>query len=228
MKKKHLFALSLTGLLVGCFGSSPTPYSGSFQPLEPNTAEWPRDTKDQYPETYQWIGATSREYAWGYLKAYTHAPLATVWGAFQDKDIITDRRQIDEWFLQESCLDDPAINNPDDPADFCNIIHNTVHDIITVDYSMTWAHKITEGSPQAPKRIIIRYQKTWGSNVIPLYEGSIELEEIGDKVTSISWVQHLESISGDDSKRTKNYLIDVYKSVLAFVHDEPLPVYKKK
>lgn len=207
-------------LLLACRPPEPveTPSAGQLAPLEDvNLApEIPVDGDDLAPESILFAsGERDDGLYWAHAKANVHASLPTVWGCLQHVDTVVDRREVDEWTSEPSS--EPGF-------DYAVVIHNTVRDIITIEYQLLWLHEIQDGSSESPTEIIAVWQKTDGASVISLLQGSAVLTAEGDDVTRIELIEHLQATLRDE-ETIVSYLTDLYDSVAACAHGQALPAY---
>lgn len=202
-------------LLTGCFGSETTVFPPGLEPLEAeNRAEWPAGSG--YPETLSLAeGAYDEDLDWVHARGYLHAPLADVYAALRTPDVDVDRREVDSWTVTWDVEDYPT----------SYVIHNRVDDVITVEFDVTWRHAAVEGTESEPEKTAARWQKTEGSPVITVLEGSAVAWEVADGVTALELQENLESIQSD-THTIASYLTDLFGSVRATVHGEPLPEYR--
>lgn len=207
-------------LLLACSSPEPveTPLAGQLAPLEDvNLApEVPATDDDLSPEGMT-LASGEREDGlyWGHAKANVHAALPTVWGCLQEVDTVVDRREVDEWTSEPTT----ALG-----FDYGVVIHNTVHDVITVEYDLEWLHEVQSGPAASPDEVIAVWQKIDGAGVITLLEGSVVLVDEGDDVTRIELMEHLDAALRDEAT-IESYLTDLYDSVAACAHGRTLPEY---
>ncbi|MEZ4239936.1 MAG: hypothetical protein R3F59_28055 [Myxococcota bacterium] len=71
-----------------------------------------------------------------------------------------------------------------------------------------------------------RWDKTDGTTFITTLSGSMELGTVPDApgVTSVSLIEHLDAALRDD-ETVASYLADLFASLAAEAHGDPLPVY---
>jgi hypothetical protein len=184
-----------------------------LSPLEPNKAHWP----DPTTEDLDVVSGGDADLWWAHSRGYVQVPLADVWAALAEPDVVVDRREVDVWEV----TDDPL------PAfDRSWVVHHVVQDVITVDYDLTWAWELQEGTDAAPERIVARWDKTDGTTFIDILSGTIVLEPAPDDpgATGVSVVDHLKAALRDDRTIAK-YLEDLHASIVAASHDDPLPTY---
>jgi hypothetical protein len=185
-------------------------------PIGPNTADLPAaQPDDPYPETYNQVSGATDAYAWSALKGYIKAPIAAVWAGMQEPDTVVDRRKVNSWTVT------PDVETG---YDVSFMVDETVDDVITVEFQMTWRQSHTAGTVDAPTAVAANYQKTYGSDVIKLIAGSIELERIDDETTSFACLEYVASLVRAQES-VDSFQPDLYNSVKARAHGDPLPTY---
>lgn len=209
------FALGLTG----CFGNESTEFPSGLEPLDGmNRAPRPDlDANGVLPETVSFARGETNEWEWVHGRGFVKAPLGETWLAFQDPEVVIDRREVDEWQVDE---------NVEPGFDRSFVVHNTVHDFITVNFDMTWRQSVVEGDEAAPEVVAIRFQKTFGTVFITILRGSVVLRSApeDDGITEIELVEHIDAAQGG-ADTIQSYLTDLHASVVARVHGRALPVY---
>jgi hypothetical protein len=98
-------------------------------------------------------------------------------------------------------------------------VHTLVRDVVTVEYDLTWRHGTPDDGVGA-----VRWQKTEGSSLIERLEASVVIREEEEDLTSVEIVERLQA-PGEDIDRVVSFLNDLFASVVARVHGEPLPVW---
>ena len=200
----------------GCFGVETTVFPDGLEPLEDNRAVAPpRNGDGAYPESL----GIARGYAdgtyWVHARGHLAAPISAVWAAARDPEVCADRRKVDRW----QSTPDVEMEYP-----FSYRIHNEVDDIIFVEFDVTWRHGPVEGTIEAPEIVAGRWQKTWGSTVIEVLAGSVVLRRVGDDITEVELIEHLQATAstGDEAE---SYLRDYFASMGARAKGSPLPTY---
>ena len=206
------------GLAAGCYGNETSPFPPGLEPAGDNVAEYPTpEGDDAYPEKLTLVTGTNDSYAWANAKGYIHAPLADVWAALQDPEVVVVRRKVDKW----SVTDDVE---PEYEVSFR--VSETVYDLITVDFQVTWREGTVERSApaEAPTSVIAVFQKTWGSTVIESMKGSVLLKRVDDGTTAVETVEHLDALMSAEES-VASYQPDLFASLKARAHGQPLPTY---
>lgn len=209
----------LLALIVGCGESGEIDFPARLGPLE-DTNKAPAVTPVG-TEALNVVGGDGyvdeegNEVFWAHARGYVAADIREVWTAAANPDVNVDRREADEWTVDHDTV--PAF----DPS---YTIHNTVYDIIKVEYDITWVHELQEGSEDAPALVVAQWDKTGGSSVIDILRGSMVLRSVGAGVTEIELVEHLKAALRDE-ETIERYLQDLYDSIVAEAHGRPLPTY---
>lgn len=201
-------------LCTACFGSSETPFREGLEPLEDMVVDAPAD----FVEDYATATGEADEWKWGQLRGYVHADLTDVWDAYKIDDVVVDRQRVTSW---------SSTTDVEPEFDFSMAIDHVVEDTVTVEYVVNWRHGGAGGTAEAPEKVSIRWQKTSGSDLITLLEGSVALLPTDeDRVVEVQMVEHLKAplTNTDDILRL---LEGIYADVVATVHGEPLPDYEE-
>lgn len=68
---------------------------------------------------------------------------------------------------------------------------------ITLEWEEEWAHSLLEGTPEAPKEILIAYQKTKGTSHIRHFCGNILLKSLGPSTTGVFLHEQIDADQRD-------------------------------
>lgn len=204
--------LLLLPLLLGsCFGrSTQTAFPFGLEPLEDNAVPIAPEE-----EGITVISGTTEDYAWVHGKGRVDAPLAEVWAAVQEPDVVVDRRRVDAW---------STTWDVEEGYDVSLRIHHRVEDLVVVEYDLTWRHGFIEGRSAEEDTVAIRWQKTDGTALITLLEGSIVLRPDGEESTILDVVEHLDA-PRQEPEMLVQFARDLHASIVAQVHGQPLPEY---
>ncbi len=204
MRRRLVAALALAAACKG----DPVPVSDGLDPLEANTAPWP---EGDHPETLSVVTGSAEDWDWGHGRGWVRAPVADVLAAMEEPEVALDRREVDAWSVTWD-------TRPEYPASFT--LHNEVDDIVTVTFDVTWRFGWTaeDGSEAGA-----RWEKTDGSSVIELLEGSVRVFAEEDAIAGVEVVEHLDSIQADDTPHVESFLRDWFGDLVARAHGEPLP-----
>lgn len=207
-----LGAAPLAALLVGCFGNETTVFPSGLEPLEENTAPEPMGMV-AYPEALSLVLGETNDYNFGHARGYVRAPAAVVWEALKDPDVVIDRRHNDVRSYELEV-------DPD--YEWSYALSYTVDTIITVDWEEQWRMGTVLGTPEAPELGMLRYQKVWGSTLIELLEGSIQVIAIEPEVCEVQFIEHVRA-RGQSGDETGESMQDRFANILARSRGEPLP-----
>ncbi len=178
------WSLSLL-LLAACNHDISTPFPPGLEPLEDNRAPVPAPVDgDDTPEAVETLGESRGDLTVGMARGFIHAPIADVAAALADSAVAVDKTIADEASIT------PA-TDPDYPTSFA--VHYTVHSVITVEWDIDWregAEHDREGHLQGYRA---RYQKTYGTDFITTFEGSVELTPVSDTVTAYSMIERIDA-----------------------------------
>ncbi len=210
----------LWSVLLGC--SKPIdeviPAPPLLSPLESENLapEVPAEGDDLHPEGMTSVsGQFDDGIFWAHAKANIAVDAGAVWTCFQDTDTVVDRREVDEW---------SAERDVEPQFDFSMTIHQTVDDVLTVEYDSLWLHEAREGTTAAPEEVVLTWQKSDGTTFVQLLSGSAVLTVAEAEVTRIELIAWLDAAARDD-ETLLSYLTDLTDSVTACAHGEALPVY---
>lgn len=206
-------------VLVACGQSGEVDFPSRLAPLEEVNlapAVAPVDG-DAYPEVLSVVSGDSlvddegNTLYWAHARGYVQADLQDVWDAAREPAVCVDRREVDEWSVLLGTVPEFV---------YSYTIANTVHDVITVAYDVTWVHEQQDGV-ESPTLVVAQWDKTGGTAVIDILRGSLVLRSVAPGVTEIELIEHLKAAMRDE-ETVESYLADFYADLLAVVHDEPL------
>lgn len=211
----RLLGVALVGAFLsgGCQEDVVTQFPDGLIPIEENTATPPAPTEtDPFPEVRSFVTGDDDGGGWLHGYAYVKAPVSQVWDAFQDTEVVADRRAITYY---------EARWDVEPEYDVSFVTRYFIEDLITVSFDLTWRQSVVEGTLASPKRVIAAYQKTWGSSLVRRMAGTVELLEVAPNVTRIGWVQRLDG-ARVDSTNVAAWNADQFTNVVRKVRGEPL------
>ena len=202
---------------VGCFGEEVSEFPEGLEPLGENMLAGPGTADDPTPEAYEVMGTEGGRFDLVLGRGYIHAPLAQVWAAYRDPAVGADRRTSPDW---------SSTPIPDTEYDDSYVVHHVANDVITVEWDVTWRHGLVMGTAEEPELVAIRWQKTGGSTLIRVIEGSLLLRPAGDgSVTEVELVYHASAI-GAGLDTFERYMQDIFNDAVATTHGDPLPTFE--
>lgn len=203
--------LAAAALLCGCFGNTSTEFPAGLEPLEDNLVP----TRADPVETLDFLDGDNGNYAWVHARAWMFLEPAAAWDAFKDPELMAAVCSTDAHTVEVAV-------EPDYEQSFQ--LSYQVDEVINVAWDELWRYGTIEGTPDAPTFAMIRYQKVYGSELITVLEGSIQLHATADpQVIELEMIEHLAAAGGsvDDMRGSMQHRFD---SVAAAVRGEALPV----
>lgn len=202
----------LLPILFACMPPEPVDFGDPAQlaPLDPDNQAPPAEVGGGL----SMVSGELDDYYWAHARALFDADPAQVWEALRDVDVIVDRRAVSEYTWED---------NVKPEFDFSFVVHNTVRDPITVNFDLTWVHELHAGEISAPDEVVIRWDKTDGTQFIRLLSGSAVLTRVNDQ-TELQLIEHLGSATSDE-QIIEQYFEDLYNNVQATLAGAQLPTY---
>jgi hypothetical protein len=204
--------LVASGITIGC-GAPEKKVLAWMTPLDPvDEAPLPAATPgDPCPEAMNVVTGTTADYSWGHGHGWIHAPVTTVWQAMQDLNVIVDRRTVAMWSVTRT--------NVDSTATYSFIAHNVIQNVLTVTLDTEWREGPEEGSVSDPQTIAIR------NDLVTTLEDSVRLVRKDGETTEFQSMRHAKNLSPTPEGDIHTYENDLFNSVVARVHGQPLPTY---
>ena len=205
--------VALAAVLSGCFGNEATVFPEGLEPLSENGVALPdASAGEPLPDVITVESIDGGRYDTVYARGYVRAPITEVWAALRDPAVGTDRRSASEWSFEPI-----EGSGYDDSYE----VYCVTYDIVTVEWWTTWRHGVVEGTPEAPEVVAVRWQKTEGSTILRVIEGSIVLRAVGE-ATELDLVYHTDAL-GASHEQYVQYVHDVIADLRATLAAEPLP-----
>ena len=202
-------AAVLLAVAAGCQSNVKTPFPPGLEPLEDNPVTLPATFSEGLVTK-----TTDSPYVKIFGKGYVLVAPGATWAAAKSPAPNIAKCSTD---VQTEDIDN-------DPAyEYSFLAHYTVNNILTVQWDDQWRFGTVEGTPDAPTLAMIRHQKTQGSDLITLSEGTIELDATTDpNVAELSFVEHLDATQAGVSDVLKSVQHN-YDSLVAVAHGNPVP-----
>ena len=183
-------ALLTVGALTGCFGNSTTVFPPGLEPLEDDTA--PMQQGGAYTETLAMVTPSFSTYNAVHGRGYVLAPIAQVWALSKNPDVQDQGCEVTRH--SSTIGDEPQYEYSFD-------MHYEVDNVITVAWDEQWRFGTIDGTPEAPTRAMVRYQKVSGTDFIKILEGSVQYFPAPDdpNVTMIEMIEHVNARSSGTS-----------------------------
>jgi hypothetical protein len=195
----------------GCFGNETTQFPEGLEPLEDNTAP---AQDGSYQERLDMVDGDNGNFMWVHGRGYLLLPPGEVWATSKMEEL-----------MATVCSTDSQTFTPldDDMYEHSFEVHYFVDEVINVEWDEHWRYGTVEGTAEAPTLAMTRYQKVYGSELIRLIEGSIQVLATDDPgVTEIQYVEHLNAAGGGigDMRISMQRRFD---AVAATIRDEEIP-----
>lgn len=212
-----LVSAGLCLLLSACGGEAGPKVPPGLEPLEASLAPAPAAVGSVLPEALNVVKGDRSEYGYAHGHGYIRAPIARVVAALRTPDALVDRRQVAEWKVDHD-------TEPEFPVSFR--VTNVVKDSrATVSWDARYRQGAIEGSQEAPEVYVSRSELSSESFFMQVLRDSIVVRRVDDQVTEIEMVRHLAAIFGMAGKDdAEQYVNDVFDSLVALSHGEPLPI----
>jgi hypothetical protein len=202
--------------VTACAGDFSTSFPEGIRPLETSMATRPVEAGAQRcPEVMNTVLGKRPDYEFAHGRGCIHAPMIQVWNSLIAPEVTVDRRRVSEF---------STMRNVEVGYDVSYRIHNIVRDIVTIEFDTTYRGGTIEGTSQSPRANSLVNSKTFGSSYIDVLRGSFVARVIDSNNTEVEFVRHIKS-SGAGSAEAELYLRDVFATLLARVHNRPLPTY---
>jgi len=199
--------------VVACSSNDGIDFPETLGLLETNRA--PAIDDDGLPEVIVFASGNDDGRHWAHARAYVHGTPDEVYDALHEPKVLVDRREIDEWTVTWDTV--PRF-------DMSLTLHQTVHDVIKVEYDTTWAVERQQLDAIGLERFAAQWDKTDGTAFIDLLAGSMVATRASADVTELQMVTWLEATLRDD-ETLKSYLRDLHGDIVAKVAGESLPSY---
>jgi hypothetical protein len=229
-------ALLATLLAVAACGKETVPFRLGLDPLEKvDEVAWPSPTAGEaYPETVSVVDARGRDtfggaagangappYSYAHGRAYLSVPVAEVWQAMQ-----APQGAYVENYSSRNDVDCEAVPGvlPEYPLSM--LLKKTPKNNGSLGrqywFKVTWAGGTLPGAAQPPEQYNFAYQKTDGTSLIQVMEGSIVARRVTAGVTSLEIVRHINAPTEDGSS-ARDWIVEFYTALKEQVHGQPAP-----
>ena len=216
---RHLMPMVLAPMLWGCQTTISTPFPDGLEPLEDLAVEPPAATDSEaYPETTTSAVGEEEDYLWAHVRGYFQHDIADVWELMRtDPVAMSDRRDLTS---VESTFD----VEPEYALSYVN--HIVVVNIVTLEWDLVFRGDQAGGDEGDPQRYAIRFQKTEGSSLIRLQEGSIVIEAVEPGITEFQFIERLDApqTTTDDPL---SYGEDLHATLAALLAGDPMPEWNR-
>ena len=186
-----------------------------LEPLEDIVAPLPDG--DGYPELIEVRSEDSDEYASVHARGYLHLTLEEAWEALRDDLVYVNQRTVTRYTVEQ----------PESQIyDYVFVVNNEVDDLVTVEFTNEWRHYGNLNDKSEVTDVIVRWQKTDGTDFIQLIDGSVEIIPVDgeDSVVEIRIIEHLKATL-DQEANAIEFVTDMAERWRLVGHGEPIPEY---
>jgi hypothetical protein len=226
---RFVLAAGLCSTLFAC-APKVKPPPPDCTPLDPTNKATPPDMLPDggYPEMINIVDMNEGNglaYSWADGEGYVLAPVEKVWEALQQPGVVADRRQLETtdggYVITKSGFDKTC--------DWSFILQSTTNSAnLGFSYLVQWRGAHTAGSATEPTAAIVCGDLTQsgvilgGTDAMSILSDSIILTTINENVTKYAAIRHRGPLE-DNGMVCHQFVQDVFNSVVAFVHGQPLP-----
>jgi len=130
---------------------------------------------------------------WGYARGQVNYPIESIYQKLLDHYTIKDPKRAK---LKVYPQDRPGFR------DFHVVMVKAILPAIDIHWEEDWGYVVTEGTEAAPKKIVISYQKTNGTEYMPHLCGSIVLNAVDSKSTDVYLYEEVNAFGKRSHKDT--------------------------
>lgn len=210
--------------LAGCFDNISTEFPAELLPLEENEAEFPEGTEeDPFPEKLSLFDDLGSGFHRVHARGYIHASVDDVYTAMRLPEVTVDEAKVDKWKLVNGSDGVPECEELPAPIKYCYLLENEVDSIISVEFHVVW--RFGTVPPQEDGDVTRRrgrWKKVWGSEVIELLDGSIDVYPVEgeDKVTAVEIIEHLDAFQNSRGNAI-DFVNDYFDGIVDAANPEP-------
>ncbi len=197
--------------LVGCQDDISTPFPSGLEPF-PDDAE--NQTLDGTVVEALSVTSTAEPIIMAYGRGFIFAPPAEVYALSHDPEVMLAACST----TSHSVV---AENEPNYELSF--LVSYFVDNIVNVEWDDQWRGDVVVGTLEDPELVMIKHQKTEGSDFISLSEGTVQLLSTEDPaITEVRFVEHLDALMASEGDVIAGMQSN-YDRMLAIAHANPLP-----
>lgn len=186
-----------------------------LEPLEDIRVGLPEG--DGYPEEVNIISQDGDEYAWVHARGYLPVSLDEAWTALRNDLVYVNQRTVKEYTVEEV---------HSDIYDYVYLVDNEVQDLVTVEFTNEWRHVGNVNDKGEVSDVIVRWQKTEGTDFIQLMEGSVEIIPVEDEDSVVEFriIEHLQATL-DQEANAVEFVTDMAERWRLVLEGAPIPEY---
>lgn len=205
--KRLMFVLAL----VGCQDDISTPFPPG---LEPFADDAENQTLDGTVVEALTVKSTDDPMIMVYGRGFLFASPAESYAVTHDPEVM----------LAACSTTSHSVDNANQPEyELSFLVSYFVDDILNVSWDDQWRGDVVVGSLEDPGLVMIKHQKTEGSDFISLSEGTVQLLATDDPaITELRFVEHLDALMASEGDVIAGMQSN-FDRMLAVVHGNPIP-----
>jgi hypothetical protein len=205
--KRLVFVLAM----VGCQDDISTPFPPGLEPFEDDAEN---QTLDGTVVEALTVKSTDEPMIMVYGRGFIFRSPAEVYAVSHDPEVMLAVCST----TSHSVVDD---NEPEYDLSF--LVSYFVDDILNVEWDDQWRGDVVLGALEAPELVMIKHQKTEGSDFISLSEGTVQLLATDDPaITELRFVEHLDALMASEGDVIAGMQSN-FDRMLAVAHGNPIP-----
>jgi len=205
--------VALSAFALACSSDVATDFPPGLAPIEDvGTVPPAANGADAHPEALALDKGQDDDSNWVHAAGFVHASVKDVYAALATPDVIADRHNVTSYST--------TMNVEDYEVSFR--LHYKIDNIVTVEFDLTFREGHVSGTADAPTAVSVVYAKTYGSNLVKMMRGSIEVTRIDDQTSELVFAQRMVATQTNQDNIEK-WTRGIFASVVAKVHAQPLP-----
>ncbi len=205
--------LALGAGVMACSSDVATEFPPGLAPIEDVGTAAPIGTAmDPHPETLALDKGLDDDSNWVHAVGYVHANVKDVYAALAMPDVVADRHNVSSYSVATNV----------ESYDVSFRLHYKINNVITVEFEVTFREGRVTGTADAPTAVSLVYERTFGSNLVKMMRGSIEVNAVDDHTSELRFAQRMVATQTNEDNIAK-WTQSIFASVLAKVHGQPLP-----
>lgn len=205
--KRLVFVLAM----VGCQDDISTPFPPGLEPFEDDAEN---QTLDGTVIEALTVKSTDEPMIMVYGRGFIFRSPAEVYAVSHDPEVM---------LAVCSTTSHSVVADNEPQYDLSFLVSYFVDDILNVEWDDQWRGDVVLGALEAPELVMIKHQKTEGSDFISLSEGTVQLLATDDPaITELRFVEHLDALMASEGDVIAGMQSN-FDRMLAVAHGNPIP-----
>lgn len=205
--KRLVFVLAM----VGCQDDISTPFPPGLEPFEDDAEN---QTLDGTVVEALTVKSTDEPMIMVYGRGFIFRSPAEVYAVSHDPEVM---------LAVCSTTSHSVVADNEPQYDLSFLVSYFVDDILNVEWDDQWRGDVVLGALEAPELVMIKHQKTEGSDFISLSEGTVQLLATDDPaITELRFVEHLDALMASEGDVIAGMQSN-FDRMLAVAHGNPIP-----